>query len=186
MDEFIENIRWQRSPNGALGLFKIHSCLTVALLMFLSLSVFCLQIFTEPIQCTNDGPKQNDKAINNYCWSKTTFEVPYSRYTQQHLDELPTSRMNRLNQEKDSNAKTYRSYYRFTWLALLIQACLCRLPNTLWKYLESKLLRTEASHLTGSERMTIMLTYIMNNAKVNYCICEHLKKLILGFNITLL
>lgn len=168
MDEFTEKLKWQRSPNGALGLFKIHSSLTVSLLMFFCFSTICLQIFTDTIQCTSYGLKQNEKAINNYCWSKTTYEIPQIRYTRQHGKPLPNSILNRLTQEKNSKDNTYRSYYKYTWLALLFQAFVCRIPHIIWKYLESKMLRTRTAYMKGPEKMMIMLGYVMKNVKVNY------------------
>lgn len=178
MDVFIERSKWQRSPNGALGLFKIHSTVTASVLLFLGFSLLCLQCFTDTIECTNYGDKQIQKAMNHYCWSKGTYEIPRFTYTRSYGRPLPNSVMNRLIQEHYTEDNTYRSYFQYTWIALLFQALLCHLPHVLWKYLESKLLRTDTADMTGTKKMMVMLGYIMTNAKVKCCIFELLKKLI--------
>lgn len=109
--------------------FKLHSKVTVAILLLSSLLACHGQFFSEPIQCT-DIPGVSKQVVDSYCWTHQIYLV--TSKTSGH-DGRDYAYPGVTAERSDVNDKRFLSYYPWVSLVLFLQALCFVLPNYLWK-----------------------------------------------------
>ncbi|PSN34613.1 hypothetical protein C0J52_20550, partial [Blattella germanica] len=170
---------WRRRAVYIDGLlFRIHTRLTVALLLLFCVIVISRQYIWSPIVCY--GEELPRDILNAYCWTHSTFTVPS---TKNHVEELAPGVG--LSNSDGGIIRTHR-YYQWVGLCLFFQAVLFYVPKWLWSVWEGGKIHRLKNNLcpgfTSDEeklkRSESVLEYLISNLgrhetwSRKYFVCE--------------
>ncbi|XP_015787864.1 innexin inx2 [Tetranychus urticae] len=124
--------------------FKLHSTVTVLILLVGTMFVSMRQYFGEPIECMNGGRSDIQIAtIQHYCWLEATFSVPGPKTEYAGVHHAYPG----IKTQGPNDKKVYHKYYQWVYFVLIIQAILFYVPRYIWKAKEAKRIRTLISEL---------------------------------------
>lgn len=128
--------------------FKLHSTVTVLILLVGTMFVSMRQYFGEPIECMSAGRSDIAQAtIQHYCWLEATFSVPgpKSEYPGVH-HAYPG-----IKTQGPNDKKVYHKYYQWVYFVLIIQV------SNLFLFLSSLSLSPPLSHSSASFLLLLSL-----------------------------
>ncbi|XP_032673121.1 innexin inx2-like [Odontomachus brunneus] len=107
--------------------FRLHSRVTVLLLVVCTILVTAKQYIGEPISCLTDGSIDKDP-VNAYCWIYSTFTVS------RHLNGIPGRGVASagVGQALPNDEARHHRYYQWVCFVLGLQAILFYMPRALW------------------------------------------------------
>jgi hypothetical protein len=120
-------------------LFRLHSNVTVMILLVGTMFVTMRQYFGEPIECMQRQSDISPAMLQHYCWLEATFSVSDSSHKLVGV-EVAYPGVKTLN-PLEGERKVYHKYYQWVYFVLLLQAMLFAVPKHIWKVKESKRLR---------------------------------------------
>ncbi|XP_014477296.1 PREDICTED: innexin inx2-like [Dinoponera quadriceps] len=107
--------------------FRLHSRVTVLLLVICTVLVSAKQYIGEPISCMTDASIDKD-SVNAYCWIYSTFTVS------RHLNGVPGRDVANagIGQALPNDEVRHHRYYQWVCFVLGLQAILFYVPRALW------------------------------------------------------
>ncbi|RLU23891.1 hypothetical protein DMN91_004099 [Ooceraea biroi] len=107
--------------------FRLHSRVTVLLLLVCTVLVTAKQYIGEPISCMTDASIDKDP-VNAYCWIYSTFTVS------RHLKGIPGRGVASagVGQALPDDEARHHRYYQWVCFVLGLQAILFYVPRALW------------------------------------------------------
>lgn len=98
--------------------FKLHSTVTVLILLVGTMFVSMRQYFGEPIECMNGGRSDIQIAtIQHYCWLEATFSVPGPKTEYAGVHHAYPG----IKTQGPNDKKVYHKYYQWVYFVLIIQ-----------------------------------------------------------------
>ncbi|XP_058832001.1 innexin inx4 [Topomyia yanbarensis] len=175
--------------------WRLHSRVTVYLLVFFTLLLSARTYFGEPIDCISTAPESVKKSLNTFCWILGTFISNDPKFVHASWDFIEIGdRMGSIPKEE----RVYIKYYQWVSVLLAIQAFLFSLPKHLWRIYEKSRMQDLCEGLTtilvppgwNPVRKGLTLQYLTqepNRKHCNYALiffgCELLNFLIVLFNM---
>ncbi|XKL68075.1 hypothetical protein PGB90_003566 [Kerria lacca] len=137
--EPIKNFLKIKDINRDNKVFKLHSKVTVVILIASSLTLTANQLVGNPIEClaNKDIPLT---VINTFCWIQGTFTLPDK--LKENIGETLVSCGVGISQNGEEIE--YHKYYQWVCFVLFFQAVLFYFPGYLWKIWEEDLLKSLA------------------------------------------
>lgn len=126
--------------------WRLHSRVTVYLLLFASLLLSAQQYFGKPIQCVTGGGQVTESTMNDFCWIMGTYISKDPNFVLDSTDLVKISaKIGNIPEEE----RSYQKYYQWVVFILALQACFFTLPNVLWKVWEGGRLQALCEGLTS-------------------------------------
>jgi hypothetical protein len=126
-------------------IFKLHSRVTVLILLCGTVFVTMRQHFGEPIECLSSRSDVSQKLLQHYCWIESTFSISDASSkivgTEVAYPGLKT------HQPEHGERKIYHKYYQWVFFVLLIQSIMFYVPKYMWKAKEDRRLRKMITEL---------------------------------------
>jgi len=131
-------------------IFRLHSIVTVFILMTGTMFSSMKSYFGENIECLSNKNDLSKELIQLYCWMEGSFSV----YTGNGYDAPSNSMTGYHNAypgvkpyNPNADKKIYHRYYQWVYFILIIQSIMFYVPRYLWKAKEAKRLRELISEL---------------------------------------
>ncbi|XP_053204906.1 innexin inx2-like [Panonychus citri] len=123
-------------------IFRLHSMVTVYILMVGTMFVTMRQYFGDPIECMGGKSDITPALLQHYCWLESTFSVtsPSSSTDSAYPGVKPLI-------SSQGEKKNYHKYYQWVYFVLMLQAIMFYVPKYLWKAKEAKRLRALITEL---------------------------------------
>ena len=121
------------SVNTENTVFRLHYKATVNILIIFSLFVTAGQYVGDPIDCIVDVDKVQEKVMDSFCWSHTTFTV-YSQNATENENPYPYPGV----QQSEGDTIIHHKYYQWVCFVLMFQAILFYFPRFVWQNYESR------------------------------------------------
>lgn len=148
-------------------IFRLHSKVTVIILVVCSILVTSYQYIGDPIDCImNDAPS---RTMDTYCWIHGTYTVSNRIHGKIGRDFVQPGVTN-YNENSEDKVK-YHKYYQWVCFVLFFQALLFYIPRGLWKTWEGGRIKMLSLNLNESivdfkyrkERKAIIIKYFQEN-----------------------
>ena len=111
--------------------FRLHSKLTVVILLTFSIIVTASQFIGDPIDCVvEDIPSS---VMDTYCWIHSTFTLPSKILLKKNGE---TAHPGVGVPDYQAGSETYHKYYQWVCFTLFFQMLLFRFPRSLWHHWE--------------------------------------------------
>lgn len=94
-------------------LFRLHSMVTVFILMVGTMFVTMRQYFGDPIECMGGKSDLSAALVQHYCWLESTFSVTSNSPDQAYPGVKPVI--------PGQDKKNYHKYYQWVYFVLMLQ-----------------------------------------------------------------
>jgi hypothetical protein len=146
--------------------FRLHTKLTVALLIAFSILVTARQYIGDPIDCI--APKKFPKnLLDTYCWIYGTFSLVDEWHKKVGVEVVYPGVANSI----ENSDKVYHKYYQWVCFVLFIQALFFYAPHYYWKNCEKKRIKSILLELDrplmDEEKRLEKIKLLVNYLKVN-------------------
>jgi hypothetical protein len=157
-------------------IFRLHTQLTVALLIVFSVLVTARQYIGDPIDCI--APKKFPKELlDTYCWIHGTFSLVDEWHKKVGIEIIYPG----IAKSVEKSAKVYHMYYQWVCFVLFIQALFFYAPHYYWKNCERKRIKSILLELDRPlmneeirlERMNLLVNYLKVNLHNHQILALH-------------
>lgn len=136
-----------KSIDSTNTIWRLHSRVTVYLLVFFTILLSARSYFGDPIECISTASHAVQSSLHSFCWTLGTFISRDPNFVESTWDFTEIgAKMGHIPKED----RLYQKYYQWVPFLLAIQAFLFSFPKHLWRFCEGGRLEELCNNLTST------------------------------------
>ncbi|EAT41633.1 AAEL006726-PA [Aedes aegypti] len=142
----LRDILVPKSFDSTNTVWRLHSRITVYMLVFFTILLSARSYFGEPIECISSAAPTVRASLHSFCWTLGTYISRDPNFVEASWDIIEIgTHMGHIPKEE----RLYQKYYQWVPFLLAIQAFLFSFPKHLWRFCERGRLETLCHNLTS-------------------------------------
>ncbi|XP_019557661.2 innexin inx5 [Aedes albopictus] len=140
----LRDILVPKSFDSTNTVWRLHSRITVYMLVFFTILLSARAYFGEPIECISSAAPTVRPSLHSFCWTLGTYISRDPKFVDASWDIIEIgTKMGHIPKEE----RFYQKYYQWVPFLLAIQAFLFSFPKHLWRFCEGGRLQTLCNNL---------------------------------------